>query len=230
MSEATDRDRQEALDIVRCGVPAVMVDLIAAALAARGGVRVVRELAKAPKGSACWSVCSVDGRGVDLQPGQSLAIIEPAPTPQPVQQAEPKQSVQNFQWDGSTPRMDGTMVWFRSIDGSEHGWPQLTDHEAMRLVLFLHGSKQRSTPPPVAGDEAYKREAMAWRRYMQHARDHELIVFRVRSQHASESECAVFQTFTALELKLYEAQDAVDAAASSAKSAAGRGEDEDAGR
>lgn len=70
---------------------------------------------------------------------------EAAPTPQPVQQAEPKQSVQNFQWDGSTPRMDGTMVWFRSIDGSEHGWPQLTDHEAMRLVLFLHGSKQRAS-------------------------------------------------------------------------------------
>ncbi len=55
-----------------------------------------------------------------------------------------KQSVQNFQWDGSAPRIEGKMVWFRSIDGSEHGWPQLTDHEAMRLALFLHGSQQRA--------------------------------------------------------------------------------------
>lgn len=55
-----------------------------------------------------------------------------------------KQSVQNFQWDGSAPRIEGTHVWFRSIDGSEHGWPQLTETEAMRLALFLHGSLQRA--------------------------------------------------------------------------------------
>ena len=55
-----------------------------------------------------------------------------------------KQSVQNFQWDGSAPRIEGNYIWFRSIDGSEHGWPQLTDTEAMRLVLFLNGSQKRA--------------------------------------------------------------------------------------
>lgn len=51
-----------------------------------------------------------------------------------------KTSVQDFQWDGTEPRIDGKHVWFRSIDGSEHGWPQHTEFEAMRLAMFLHGA------------------------------------------------------------------------------------------
>lgn len=51
-----------------------------------------------------------------------------------------KTSVQDFQWDGTEPRIDGKHVWFRSIDGSEHGWPQHTEFEAMRLAIFLHGA------------------------------------------------------------------------------------------
>ena len=78
------------------------------------------------------------------QPQQQGAGQPPATTGAEGGRIGDKQSVQNFQWDGSTPRMDGAMVWFRSIDGSEHGWPQFTDHEAMRLVLFLHGSQQRA--------------------------------------------------------------------------------------
>ena len=82
--------------------------------------------------------------------------------------------------------------------------------QALRDAARRSPTAQRG---PEAGEGVYKREAMAWRRYMQHAREHELIVFRVRSQHATDEQRQPFDTLTELELKLMEAQDAVDALA-----------------
>ncbi len=70
-----------------------------------------------------------------------------------------KQPIQNFQWDGSLPTLEGNKIWLRSIDGSLHGWPQFTELEAVRLVLFLHSAMNRVT----TARDLLATEVEAWR-------------------------------------------------------------------
>lgn len=77
-----------------------------------------------------------------------------------------KQPVQNFQWDGSPPTLKDNTIWLTSIDGSQHGWPQLTEHEAVRLALFLHGATSQRVAElekEIGAYEAHRGDALAER-------------------------------------------------------------------
>lgn len=204
--------------------PALEASIATALAAARAGGGVVRVIDKAF--ISTWRDPAIG----ELPPGQSLAIIEtppPQPATEPVKVGPcavclecPCVCKPATEGVGIGPDQALKALRLFAIDASygQDSPTYKTQSAAWDLIdAFIDQHRGCRSPTaqrgPGDGEGVYKREAMAWRRYMQHAREHELIVFRVRSQHATDEQRQPFDTLTELELKLMEAQDAVDALA-----------------